>query len=93
MFCSHSLFQQKIITYLVGIVGSYSSAEIPKALSTHWVSLFVFTISMIIESVGSFMFLMSHLKNVHTKGTKTIICRRPFENCFTLSILKYMHVY
>lgn len=48
--------------YLVGIVGSYSSAEIPKAFSMLWGSVGALTRSMIMESVGSFMFRVSHLK-------------------------------
>lgn len=58
-----SLYLLMIIIYLVGIVGSYSSAEIPIALSIHCVSVTAFTISIIIESVGSLMFRVSHLKN------------------------------
>lgn len=45
------------------MVGSYSSAEIPIALSMLWGSVGALTRSMIIESVGSFMFRVSHLKN------------------------------
>lgn len=48
--------------YRVGIVGSYSSADIPMALSMDGVSVTAFTISIIIESVGSLIFRVSHLK-------------------------------